>query len=86
VCTGQAIDGPYLKVRGLDGFRRSAASSAALGYDGKWVLRPDQIAAANEAFAPSQADFSRAPRRGHAGRDPRNVPMAQVPANYALRL
>jgi citrate lyase subunit beta/citryl-CoA lyase len=32
----QAIDGPYLKVRDIHGFRRSAASAAALGYDGKW--------------------------------------------------
>ena len=58
----QAIDGPYLKVRDVDGFRRSAASAAALGYDGKWVLHPDQIEAANQAFAPSAADYSRAAR------------------------
>jgi citrate lyase subunit beta/citryl-CoA lyase len=58
----QAIDGPYLKVRDTGGFRRSAASAAALGYDGKWVLHPDQIDAANEVFAPSQADFERASR------------------------
>jgi citrate lyase subunit beta / citryl-CoA lyase len=56
----QAIDGPYLKVRDVDGFRRSAASAAALGYDGKWVLHPDQIEAANQAFAPSADDYSRA--------------------------
>ncbi len=56
----QAIDGPYLKVRDAGGFRRSAASAAALGYDGKWVLHPDQIDAANEVFAPSPADFERA--------------------------
>jgi citrate lyase subunit beta/citryl-CoA lyase len=58
----QAIDGPYLKVRDPDGFRRSAASAAALGYDGKWVLHPSQIDAANEAFAPSAADFAHASR------------------------
>ena len=58
----QAIDGPYLKVRDIDGFRRSAASAAALGYDGKWVLHPDQIDAANEVFAPSPDDFARASR------------------------
>ena len=39
-----------------------AASSAALGYDGKWVLHPTQIEAANQAFAPSVADYSRAVR------------------------
>jgi citrate lyase subunit beta/citryl-CoA lyase len=58
----QAIDGPYLKVRDTDGFRRSAVSAAALGYDGKWVLHPSQIDAANEVFAPSQADFTQALR------------------------
>jgi citrate lyase subunit beta / citryl-CoA lyase len=58
----QAIDGPYLKVRDVDGFRRSAVSSAALGYDGKWVLHPTQIETANQAFAPSAADYSRAVR------------------------
>jgi citrate lyase subunit beta/citryl-CoA lyase len=56
----QAIDGPYLQVRDVDGFRRSARRSAALGYDGKWVLHPDQVIAANEVFTPSQQDFDRA--------------------------
>jgi citrate lyase subunit beta / citryl-CoA lyase len=58
----QAIDGPYLKVRDVDGLRRSAASSAALGFDGKWALHPDQIEAVNQAFAPSEADYARAVR------------------------
>ena len=58
----QAVDGPFLKVRDTDGFRRSAASAAALGYDGKWVLHPSQIDTANEVFAPSEADFEHASR------------------------
>jgi citrate lyase subunit beta / citryl-CoA lyase len=56
----QAIDGPYLKIRDVDGLRRSAVSSAALGFDGKWALHPSQIEAVNQAFAPSPADYSRA--------------------------
>src|SRR5580704_17898525 len=48
----QVIDGPYTQVRDVDGYRAVARRSAALGYDGKWVLHPDQIAAANEAYAP----------------------------------
>ncbi|MDD2857913.1 MAG: CoA ester lyase [Candidatus Nanopelagicales bacterium] len=55
-----AIDGPYLAIRDDDGFRQVAARSAALGFDGKWVLHPDQIAAANEVFAPRQEDFDHA--------------------------
>src|SRR6201996_3925756 len=58
----QAIDGPYVKVRDVDGFRRAARRVAALGFDGKWVLHPDQVAAANETFTPGQADYDRAER------------------------
>ena len=56
----QAIDGPYLQVRDVDGFRRVAGRSAALGFDGKWVLHPDQIAAANEVYSPLQSDYNHA--------------------------
>jgi citrate lyase subunit beta/citryl-CoA lyase len=56
----QAIDGPYLQIRNGDGYRAVARRAAALGFDGKWVLHPDQIAAANEIFAPSQEDYDHA--------------------------
>ena len=55
-----AIDGPYLKVRDVDAFRRVAGRSAALGYDGKWVLHPDQIEAGNEIFSPRQDAYDHA--------------------------
>ena len=55
-----AIDGPYLKVRDTEAFRAVAGRSAALGYDGKWVLHPDQIAAGNEIFSPAQHEYDRA--------------------------
>ncbi|WP_280380426.1 HpcH/HpaI aldolase/citrate lyase family protein [Nocardia wallacei] len=56
----QAIDGPYLQVRDPEGFRRAANRTAALGFDGKWVLHPSQIEPANEIFSPRQADYDRA--------------------------
>ncbi len=56
----QAIDGPYLQIRDLDGFRRVAGRSAALGLDGKWVLHPGQLDAANEVFSPRQEDYDQA--------------------------
>jgi len=55
-----AVDGPFLKVRDTAAFRRVAGRSAALGYDGKWVLHPDQIEAGNEVFSPRQADYDHA--------------------------
>jgi citrate lyase subunit beta / citryl-CoA lyase len=56
----QAIDGPYLQIKDVDGFRRVAGRSAALGFDGKWVLHPGQIEAANEVYAPTQEDYDHA--------------------------
>lgn len=58
----QAIDGPYVAIRDVEGFRRSARLSAALGYDGKWVLHPAQVDAGNEVFSPRASDFERAQR------------------------
>jgi citrate lyase subunit beta/citryl-CoA lyase len=55
-----AIDGPYLKVRDVEAFRRVAGRSAALGFDGKWVLHPDQIAPGNEIFSPAQDEYDHA--------------------------
>jgi citrate lyase subunit beta / citryl-CoA lyase len=56
----QAIDGPYAKIRDLDGYREVARRARILGYDGKWVLHPGQIDVANEIFSPSQEEFERA--------------------------
>jgi citrate lyase subunit beta/citryl-CoA lyase len=56
----QAIDGPFLAIRDVDGYREVAKRSAALGFDGKWVLHPGQIDAANEVYSPSQADYDHA--------------------------
>ncbi len=55
-----AIDGPYLQIRDVEGFRRVAGRSAALGFDGKWVLHPGQIDAANEVYSPRQVDYDHA--------------------------
>jgi citrate lyase subunit beta / citryl-CoA lyase len=56
----QAIDGPYLQIRDVAGFRRVAGRSAALGFDGKWVLHPSQIEVANEIYSPTQDDYDHA--------------------------
>lgn len=56
----QAIDGPYLQIRNVDGYREVARRSAALGFDGKWVLHPGQVEASNEIFSPSQEDYDHA--------------------------
>ena len=56
----QAIDGPYLQIKDVEGFRRVAGRSAALGFDGKWALHPSQVEAANEIYSPGQSDYDHA--------------------------
>src|SRR5881392_464898 len=56
----QAIDGPYLVIKDLDGFREMATRARALGFDGKWALHPGQIDVLNEVFAPTQEEFDKA--------------------------
>ena len=63
----QAVDGPYAAIRDLDGLRASAAHALAHGYDGKWVVHPDQIAPVNDVFTPSPEELERARRILAAG-------------------
>lgn len=55
-----AIDGPTLEVREISKFERSASISSAMGFDGKWVLHPDQIEACHRIFTPTQGRFDEA--------------------------
>jgi citrate lyase subunit beta/citryl-CoA lyase len=56
----QAIDGPYLLIKDLDGFREMSVRARALGYDGKWALHPGQIDVLNEVFTPTQGEYDKA--------------------------
>ena len=56
----QVIDGPYLLIKDLDGFREMAMRARALGYDGKWALHPGQIDVLNEVFTPTQEEYDKA--------------------------
>ncbi|WP_171026208.1 HpcH/HpaI aldolase/citrate lyase family protein [Mesorhizobium comanense] len=47
------LDAVANDFRDLDGFARECAEGAAMGFDGKTVIHPAQIEAANRAFAPS---------------------------------
>lgn len=58
----QVIDGPFVDIRDLDGLRADAQRAAQLGFDGKWVLHPDQVAVVDAAFAPSPEALAEAER------------------------
>ena len=56
----QAVDGPYAALHDDAALRGSAERALALGYDGKWVIHPDQIATVNAVFTPSPDAVARA--------------------------
>ena len=54
------LDGVYNDFRDADGFARECAEAAAMGFDGKTLIHPSQIGAANAAFSPSAEALSEA--------------------------
>jgi citrate lyase subunit beta/citryl-CoA lyase len=56
----QPIDGPYAVLGDRAGLLAGAERALAHGYDGKWVVHPDQIEPVNEAFTPSPEEVERA--------------------------
>lgn len=50
-----ALDGVYNAFRDADGLRAACVQGRELGFDGKTLVHPDQLAICNEVFAPSQA-------------------------------
>jgi malyl-CoA/(S)-citramalyl-CoA lyase len=56
------IDGPFGNFSDDEGFRSAARRSAVLGCEGKWAIHPSQVALANEAMSPSDAEVARARR------------------------
>ncbi|MCW2808953.1 MAG: CoA ester lyase [Marmoricola sp.] len=53
--TGKAIiDGVYNDVKNTEGFLAECQQGREMGFDGKTLIHPGQVEAANEAFAPSE--------------------------------
>ena len=55
-----ALDGPTLEVRNISKFEDSAHIAVSMGFDGKWVIHPDQIDSCHRIFTPSQERFDEA--------------------------
>lgn len=58
-----AIDGVYNAFRDAEGLAAECGQGRDLGFDGKSLIHPDQIAVANAAFAPSGAEVDLARRQ-----------------------
>jgi len=51
------LDGVYLDLNDHEGFVDSCRQGAELGFDGKTLIHPKQLAPANEVFAPSEEEL-----------------------------
>lgn len=51
------LDAVFNAIADADGLARECAEGASLGFDGKTVIHPAQIAAANAAFSPDPAEI-----------------------------
>jgi citrate lyase subunit beta/citryl-CoA lyase len=56
------LDGVYLDLQDEEGFAAACGQGAELGFDGKTLIHPRQIEAANRAFAPGEEEIARARR------------------------
>lgn len=57
----QAIDGPCFDLHAASGrLAAECATTAAMGFDGKWAIHPSQVATIDAAFTPSEAQVARA--------------------------
>jgi citrate lyase subunit beta / citryl-CoA lyase len=56
------LDTVWADLRDADGFVASAKQAAALGFQGKMCIHPDQVAGANAAFTPDAATVAQARR------------------------
>jgi citrate lyase subunit beta/citryl-CoA lyase len=54
------LDGVYNDISDLEGFRRECDQGRDMGFDGKTLIHPSQIAPCNAAFSPSEAEVGQA--------------------------
>ena len=58
-----AVDGVYNQFKDEEGLRAECEQGRDLGFDGKTLIHPAQVAVTNECFAPSEADLDLARRQ-----------------------
>ena len=58
-----AVDGVYNQFKDEEGLRAECDQGRDLGFDGKTLIHPAQVAVTNECFAPSEAELDLARRQ-----------------------
>ena len=54
------LDGVYNDIKNADGFTAECVQGQNMGFDGKTLIHPDQVAIANDTWAPSAHDVEHA--------------------------
>jgi citrate lyase subunit beta / citryl-CoA lyase len=54
------LDGVYNNLTDMDGFARECTDAHAMGFDGKTLIHPNQIAPCNAAFSPGADEIAQA--------------------------
>lgn len=66
---GPPIDAVYFDVTDAEGFAEDCREAKALGFGGKAVIHPSQVAPANSVFAPTAEEIAQARRIAESFRD-----------------
>jgi citrate lyase subunit beta/citryl-CoA lyase len=75
------LDGVYNNLSDAEGFRAECEQGRDCGFDGKTLIHPDQIAAANEIFAPSVEEVDNARAIVAAFEQPENAGKGAISLN-----
>ena len=78
------LDGVYNSLSDRQGFSAECEQGRDCGFDGKTLIHPDQIAAANEIFAPSPGEVENAQAIVAAFEQPENAGMGAI--NFGGRM
>src|SRR4029077_7279367 len=52
------LDGTFNDIRNADAFKAECAEARDMGFDGKTLIHPDQVADANDVFAPTADEIA----------------------------
>lgn len=78
------LDGVFNRIEDAGGLTAECAQGRLFGFDGKSLIHPSQIAAANAAFAPSSAEVAQAEAIVAAFADPASDGKGAIRVNGAM--
>ncbi len=76
-----ALDGPFGGIEDQEGLARECRQGRDFGFDGKTLIHPSQIDAANAAFSPDEAEIAHARAIIAAFADPSNAGKGAIRVN-----